>query len=170
MWKRNSPFERTKAKFFAKPRQKRLHFRREMVYNQSSHGDMAQLVERCVRNAEATSSNLVISTTSPQGAFCKGLPFGNPFAFNACVSFSPKNTSSFLGSSMSDCTVFDSRYLHQKRHPKVPFLVEIGERRRAERLGIRILFTAKKRTSPLPAICLTYATFFDTIKAQFHRA
>ena len=28
---------------------------------------MAQLVERCVRNAEATSSNLVISTTSEQG-------------------------------------------------------------------------------------------------------
>ena len=36
------------------------------------YGDMAQLVERCVRNAEVTSSNLVISTKNGtrKGAFC----------------------------------------------------------------------------------------------------
>ena len=35
-------------------------------------GDMAQLVERYVRNVQATSSNLVISTTlsDEKGAFC----------------------------------------------------------------------------------------------------
>ena len=33
-----------------------------MIYNKNIHGDMAQLVERLVRNEEASGSNPLIST------------------------------------------------------------------------------------------------------------
>ena len=61
---------------------------------------MAQLVARLNGIQEVTSSNLVSSTTSQRGAFCKPLPFGKGYAFNTGCSFFQKifATQIFFGS------------------------------------------------------------------------
>ena len=61
--RRSSPYDRRTAKKFFKSMAKTLaFFWSYAIIKTPSDGDMAQLVERYVRNVQATSSNLVIST------------------------------------------------------------------------------------------------------------
>ena len=66
-------------------------FFRGVWYNRSvEYGDIAQLVERCVRNAEVSSSSLVISTTSQRDAVGEPLPKRQRLRFERRLLLFPK--------------------------------------------------------------------------------
>ena len=77
--RRSSPYDRRTAKKFFKSMAKTLaFFWSYAIIKTPSDGDMAQLVERYVRNVQATSSNLVISTKPRKGRILR--PFFMPWS------------------------------------------------------------------------------------------